>query len=79
MEELDHKIMTKKRFTKAVEACVIRNNMSYLDSITYIVEERGMDYRQVKKLLSPALKTKLEVEAENLHLIRAKKKNILPL
>jgi len=79
MDELDHKIMTKKRFTKAVEACVIRNNMSYLDSITYIVEERGMDYRQVKKLLSPALKTKLEVEAENLHLIRAKKKNILPL
>ena len=79
MDELDHKIMTKKRFTKAVEACVIRNNISYLDSITYIVEERGMDYRQVKKLLSPALKTKLEVEAENLHLIRAKKKNILPL
>ena len=79
MDELDHKIMTKKRFTKAVEACVIRNNMSYLDSITYIVEERGMDYRQVKKLLSPALKTKLEVEAENFHLIRAKKKNILPL
>ncbi len=79
MKELEHKIMTKKRFTQAVEACVSRNNMSYIDAITYIIEERGMDYRNVKKLLSDALKTKLEVEATNLHLIRGDKKNTLPL
>ena len=53
--------MTKKRFTKAVEACVVKNGMSYIDSMTYIIEERGMDYRQIKKLMSPALKSKLEV------------------
>ena len=79
MKELEHKIMTKKRFTQAVEDCVSRNNMSYIDAITYIIEERGMDYRNVKKLLSDALKTKLEVEATNLHLIRGDKKNTLPL
>jgi len=79
MEELDHKIMTKKRFTKAVEACVAKNNMSYLDAMTYIIEERGMDYRQIKKLMTPALKTKLEVEAEGLNLIRGSKNNTLPL
>ena len=38
MKELDHKIMTKKRFTKAVEACVVKNGMSYIDSMTYIIE-----------------------------------------
>ena len=48
MEELEIKIMTKKRFTKAVEACVSRNNMSYLDAITYIMEERGMDFRNIR-------------------------------
>ena len=69
MEELDHKIMTKKRFTKAVEACVSKNNMSYIDAMTYIIEQRGMDYRQIKKLMSPSLKSKLEVEASNLNLI----------
>ena len=79
MEELEHKIMTKKRFTQAVEACVSRNNMSYIDAITYIIDERGMDYRNVKKLLSDSLKTKLEVEATDLHLIRGTKKNTLPL
>jgi len=79
MEELDHKIMTKKRFTKAVEACVVKNNMSYLDAMTYIIEQRGMDYRQIKKLMSPSLKSKLEVEASNLNLIRGDKKNTLPI
>tara|TARA_Y100001938_G_C7816901_1_gene294656 strand:+ start:279 stop:518 length:240 start_codon:yes stop_codon:yes gene_type:complete len=79
MEELEHKIMTKKRFTKAVEACVLKNNMSYLDAITYIIEERSMDYRQVKNLLTPSLKSKLEVEAQGLNLIRGSKKNTLPL
>jgi len=79
MKELDHKIMTKKRFTKAVEACVMKNGMSYIDSMTYIIEERGMDYRQIKKLMSPALKSKLEVEAEGLNLIRGSKKNTLPI
>ena len=79
MEELEHKIMTKKRFTKAVEALVSKNNMPYLDAMTYIVEQRGMDYMNVKKLLSPALKEKLTNEATGLNLVKVKKKNTLPV
>ena len=79
MEELKHKIMTKKRFTKAVEACVSKKNMSYLDAMTYIIEERGMDYMNIKKLLSPALKEKLTQEATGLNLVKVKKKNTLPV
>lgn len=79
MEELEHKIMTKKRFTKAVEALVSKNNMTYLDAMTYIVEQRGMDYMNVKKLLSPALKEKLTNEATGLNLVKVKKKNTLPI
>jgi len=30
IEELEHKIMTKKRFTKAVEVLVSQKNMSYI-------------------------------------------------
>ena len=69
MEELKHKIMTKKRFTKAVEVLVSQKKMSYLDAMTYIIEERGMDYMNVKKLLSPALKEKLTQEATGLNLV----------
>ena len=58
IEELEHKIMTKKRFTKAVEVLVADKKMSYLDAMTYIIEQRGMDYMAVKKLISPALKEK---------------------
>jgi hypothetical protein len=79
IEELEHKIMTKKRFTKAVEVLVSQKNMSYLDAMTYIIEERGMDYMNIKKLISPALKEKLTIEAQNLKLINIKKKNSLPV
>ena len=79
IEELEHKIMTKKRFTKAVEVLVSQKNMSYLDAMTYIIEERGMDYMNVKKLISPALKEKLTQEAAGLRLIKIKKKNSLPV
>lgn len=79
IEELQHKIMTKKRFTKAVEVLVSQKNMSYIDAMTYIIEERGMDYMNVKKLLSPALKEKLTIEASGLKLVNIKKKNSLPI
>ena len=71
--------MTKKRFTTAVESLVAKNNMSYIDAMTYVIEERGMDYSNIKRLLSDALKAKLEAEASGLNLIEAEKGNKLPI
>lgn len=79
MIDLEHKIMTKKRFTTAVETLVAKNNMSYIDAMTYVIEERGMDYSNIKRLLSDALKAKLEAEASGLNLIEAEKGNKLPI
>jgi 2C-methyl-D-erythritol 2,4-cyclodiphosphate synthase len=79
IEELEHKIMTKKRFAKAVEVLVNQKGFSYVDAMTYIIEERGMDYMNIKKLLSPSLKEKLTAEATRLNLVKAKKKNKLPV
>mgnify|MGYP001432212759 CR=1 FL=1 len=79
IEELKHKIMTKKRFTKAIEVLVSQKGFSYLDAMTYVIEERGMDYMNIKKLISPALKEKLTQEAAGLRLIKIKKKNSLPV
>ena len=79
IEELEHKIMTKKRFTKAVEVLVSQKRMSYLEAMTYIIEERGMDYMNIKKLLSPAIKDKVTAEATKLNLVKIKRKNKLPI
>jgi hypothetical protein len=78
-DPLEHKIMTKKRFNIAVESLVAKDNMSYLDAMSHIIETRGMDYANIKKLLSPSLKQKIEAEATNNNLIKAKKGNKLPV
>lgn len=66
---LEHKIMTKKRFSLLVEELVLEKQMSYMDAITHIVEERAMDYDSIKKLMSKSLTVKLEAEAAALRLI----------
>ena len=42
---IKEKIMTRKRFSMAVEVMVSQHNMSYIDAATYIVEDRGLDFR----------------------------------
>jgi hypothetical protein len=76
-----HKIMTKKRFSMAVENLVANNNdISYIDAAVMIIEERGMQYQNLKKLLTDSLKDKIEHEANTLNLIRgASKTNKLPI
>lgn len=77
--DLDQKIMTRKRFSNAVEQLVAKGNMSYIDAATYVIEKRGMEYSNLKKLLTDPLKDKMEAEAIRLNLIRGKKGNKLPI
>ena len=79
MIDLEQKIMTRKRFSTAVEQLVAKGNMSYIDAATFIIEKRGMDYTNLKKLLTDSLKDKMEAEAIRLNLIRGKKGNKLPI
>lgn len=79
IDELETKIMTKKRFSTAVENLVVSKSFTYIDAITFIVEERGMDYSNVKKLLSDSLMAKLEAEASGLRLINTEQGNTLPI
>ncbi len=77
--DIEQKIMTRKRFSTAVEQLVAKGNMSYIDAAAYIIEKRGMDYSNMKKLLTDSLKDKIEAEAAGLNLIRVKKGNKLPI
>ena len=74
---LEEKIMTRKRFCTAVETLVAQQNISYIDAASYVMEKRGLDYKNLKKLLTDSLKQKIEEEAASLNLIRSKKGNKL--
>ena len=64
----------------AVEKIVAtRPGVSYIDAAIAIIEDRGMDYSNLKRLLSPSLKSKIEEEASGLNLIKGEKKNKLPI
>ena len=71
--------MTRKRFSTAVEQLVSEKNISYIDAATYVVEMRGLDYNNLKKLLTDSLKAKIEEEAASLHLLNVKQGNKLPI
>tara|TARA_B100001287_G_scaffold39355_1_gene28527 strand:+ start:525 stop:767 length:243 start_codon:yes stop_codon:yes gene_type:complete len=78
-EVVEQKIMTKKRFSLAVESLVSSHNMNYIDAAAHVVQEKGLDYKSMKRLMTDSLKAKIEAEAKSLNLLRVKKGNKLPI
>lgn len=77
---LEEKIMTRKRFSTAVETLVQQSKgLTYIEAAAYVIEQRGMDFKSLNRLLTDSLKQKIEAEATNLNLLRDKKKNTLPV
>lgn len=77
---IEQKIMTRKRFSTAVENMVTDSKgLTYIEAAAYIIEERGMDFKNLNRLLSDSLKQKIEAEAINLNLLRTKQTNKLPI
>ncbi len=77
---IEDKIMTRKRFSTAVETMVKQSvGVSYIEAASTIIEERGMDFKSLNRLLSDSLKQKIEQEAIGLNLLRIKGSNKLPI
>lgn len=77
---IEQKIMTRKRFSTAVENLVSQGKgLSYIEAAAYLIEQRGMDFKSLNRLLSDSLKQKIEAEASDLNLLRTKQTNKLPL
>ena len=53
----------KKRFTKLVEYYVKRDTCSYMDALVQIAQDKGMDFQDMAKFISPIIKQKIEAEA----------------
>lgn len=64
-------------FFNDIEDRVYEHDISYFDAIIEYCEDTGIDPERVSKLISPSLKSILEMEAKNLNFI--KKSSKLPI
>ena len=63
-------ILTKKKFTTAVEELVIEKKLSYIDAIIYFCQENHLEPDSVKGLITPPLKEKIKAEAIGLRVLK---------
>jgi hypothetical protein len=63
-------ILTKTTFASMIERMVHEQKMTYMEAVLHFCEERHIDPLDVGKLISPAIKAKIEAEAQG--------KNLLP-
>jgi len=76
---LDGLMLTKSKFSKMVENVVKTSGSSYMDAIIHLCEKNNIEIEDIKKYISPTIKNKLEVEAQNLNFMVEPKGNTLPL
>lgn len=58
------------KFTIEIENRAYDKNLSYMDAIIDYCDETGLEYEVAAKLVSKPLKTKIQVEAEKLNLVK---------
>ena len=63
-------ILTKKKFTRAVEELVIEKKLNYIDAIVYFCQENHLEPESVKGLITPPLKEKIKAEAIGLRFLK---------
>ena len=63
-------ILTKKKFTRAVEELVIEKKLNYIDAIVYFCQENHLEPESVKGLITPPLKEKIRAEAIGLRFLK---------
>lgn len=56
-------------FSIAIETLAKEKNTSYMDSIIEYCEKTGLEVELAAKLVSTALKSKIKLEAEELHFL----------
>tara|TARA_B110000914_G_C15249604_1_gene347960 strand:- start:194 stop:451 length:258 start_codon:yes stop_codon:yes gene_type:complete len=75
---ITNNILNKRKLALAIENLVAHHNMSYLEALTFVIEETGFDPVNIKRVLDPSIKAKLKEEAMALRLITVKPAAKLP-
>ena len=68
---------TKKQFEEQVEDIVWELDVNHLDAVLIFCERKGIEPEETRKLMTPSLKDKLEVEGMKINLLP--KRGVLPI
>lgn len=66
-------------FSINIEKLVEKKQMQYMDAIIVHCEETGLEVEMAAKLISNVLKSKIQIEAEELHFLPKSNTTKLPL
>jgi hypothetical protein len=66
-------------FSMIIEELVWEKDISYMDAIVLHCEQTGFEVEIAAKLVSNVLKSKIKLEAEELHFLPKSKTNKLPI
>ena len=66
---IEEKFLTKSKFTKLVESTVTELRIPYMEAVLYLCEKNGMEPEDMKKFISPIIRSKIEAEAMRLNFL----------
>ena len=67
-----------QKFSMAIEEMVYMKDIPYIDAVIMYCEETGFELETAAKLVSGVLKSKIKLEAEDLHYIKRSNTSQLP-
>ena len=68
-----------QKFSMAIEEMVYMKDIPYIDAVVMYCEETGFEIETAAKLVSGVLKSKIKLEAEDLHYLKKSNTSQLPL
>ena len=68
---MNFKKLTPKKFSLEIERISSEKNINHLDSVVYYCDKNKMEIETVTKLITKALKQKIEADASTLKLIKS--------
>ncbi len=73
---MDFAKLTPKKFSLEIERIASENNLNHLDSVLLYCDKNKMEIQTVKKLITKALKQKIEANASALKLLKNKESGV---
>lgn len=68
-----------QKFSMAIEEMVYMKDIPYIDAVVMYCEQTGFEIETAAKLISGVLKSKIQIEAEELHFIPKSNTSKLPI
>ena len=66
---IENNFLTKNKFTKLIESTVSELSIPYMEAILHVCEKNDIEPEDLRKFISPVIKSKVEAEAMQLNFL----------